>query len=69
MTLNTHFVLGAVESVEATAEQVYLECRRMLDTPEDVQPIREPSKYDDEKGLHRIDHPGGIGLAAWLMTP
>jgi hypothetical protein len=57
MTLNTSVAIGAPTDVR----EVYAFCRKLLDTPEDVQP------QESEDGHQRcIRNPGGIGLAAWL---
>lgn len=66
MTLSTYFVLGPCEAPAATAEAVYLECRRMLNTPESVEVRRERWEYDADD-CERLDHPPGLGLAAWLL--
>lgn len=70
MTLSTDFVLGACEAPTATAEAVYLVCRELLGTPDRIEPkrglITDHWLDKADPTLHRIDHPGGVGLPAWL---
>lgn len=70
MTLNTSFVVAAPAGhVEEYAEQIYTVCRQMLHTPDHVQPKRgEADPRWSEPGTRDIDHPLGIGLAAWLTV-
>lgn len=63
VTLDTRFVVGACEAPDATAAQIYAECRRMLNTPEHVEERRSEAGVG---GVAHIDHPPGLGLAAWL---
>lgn len=64
MTLNTSVAIGSPTNVH----DVYALCRKLLDTPDDVQPI---TSNDDPNRVRRdgskyIANPGGLGLDAWL---
>ncbi len=61
MTLNT----AVYVMTEEDPHEVFTKCRELLDAPDGVEIIDEPSRYG-APGERSLRHPGGQGLDAWL---